>query len=323
MEDADHHHNHSGHNHGFQKNRKALLIAIAVTGAIMVVEIVGGFLANSLALLSDAGHMLTDVSSLVLSLIALQLAARPSSPTRTYGFYRMEILAALINGATLILISAFIFYEAYHRLKAAEAVDSLTMLGVAAIGLVANGIAAWAMLPSSRENLNIRGAYLHILGDLLSSVGVLLGGSLIYFTDWYWVDPVLSVGICIVILRGAVLLVKESVNILLEAVPKDVDLNEVQRALRTLPGVKDTHHVHLWTISSGIYALSAHLLIDNLMMSETGKIIQEVNRLLLNKFRISHTTLQLECENCQEGFHCAMDRECVAVHSPERREGRP
>jgi len=320
MEDADHHHNHSGHNQGFQKNRKALLIAIAVTGAIMVVEIVGGFLANSLALLSDAGHMLTDVSSLVLSLIALQLAARPSSPTRTYGFYRMEILAALINGATLILISAFIFYEAYHRLKAAEAVDSLTMLGVAAIGLVANGIAAWAMLPSSRENLNIRGAYLHILGDLLSSVGVLLGGSLIYFTDWYWVDPVLSVGICIVILRGAVLLVKESVNILLEAVPKDVDLNEVQRALRTLPGVKDTHHVHLWTISSGIYALSAHLLIDNLMMSETGKIIQEVNRLLLNKFRISHTTLQLECENCQEGFHCAMDRECVAVHSPERRE---
>ena len=323
MEDADHHHNHSGHNHGFQKNRKALLTAIAVTGAIMVVEIVGGFLANSLALLSDAGHMLTDVSSLILSLIALQLAARPSSPTRTYGFYRMEILAALINGATLILISAFIFYEAYHRLKASEAVDSLTMLGVAAIGLVANGIAAWAMLPSSKENLNIRGAYLHILGDLLSSVGVLLGGLLIYFTGWYWVDPVLSVGICIVILRGAVLLVKESVNILLEAVPKDVDLNEVQRALRTLPGVKDTHHVHLWTISSGIYALSAHLLIDNLMMSETGKIIQEVNRLLLNKFRISHTTLQLECENCQEGFHCAMDRECVAVHSPERREGRP
>lgn len=320
MEDADHHHNHSGHNHGFQKNRKALLIAIAVTGAIMVVEIVGGFLANSLALLSDAGHMLTDVSSLILSLIALQLAARPSSPTRTYGFYRMEILAALINGATLILISAFIFYEAYHRLKAAEAVDSLTMLGVAAIGLVANGIAAWAMLPSSKENLNIRGAYLHILGDLLSSVGVLLGGLLIYFTDWYWVDPVLSVGICIVILRGAVLLVKESVNILLEAVPKDVDLNDVQRALRTLPGVKDTHHVHLWTISSGIYALSAHLLIDNLMMSETGKIIQEVNRLLLRKFKISHTTLQLECENCQEGFHCAMDRECVAVHSPERRE---
>jgi cobalt-zinc-cadmium efflux system protein len=318
MEDANHHHDHSGHNHGFQKNRKALLIAIAVTGAIMVVEIVGGFLANSLALLSDAGHMLTDVSSLILSLIALQLAARPSSAKRTYGFYRMEILAAFVNGATLMIISALIFYEAYHRLKSAEAVDSLTMLGVAAIGLVANGIAAWAMLPSSKENLNIRGAYLHILGDLLSSVGVLVGGAAIYFTGWYWIDPVLSVGICIVILRGAVQLVKESVNILLEAVPKEVDLNEVQRALQTLPGVKGTHHVHLWTISSGIYALSAHLLIDNLLMSETGKIIQEVNRLLLNKFRISHTTLQLECENCTEGFYCTMDRECVAMHPPEQ-----
>ena len=320
MEDASHHHDHSEHNHGFQKNRKALLIAIGVTGATMVVEIVGGLLSNSLALLSDAGHMLTDVSSLILSLIALQLATRPSSATRTYGFYRMEILAALINGATLVLISALIFYEAYHRLKAAEPVDSLTMLGVAAVGLIANGIAAWAMLSSSQENLNIRGAYLHILGDLLSSVGVLLGGVLIYFTGWYWIDPILSVGICIVILRGAVLLVIESVNILLEAVPRDVDLNEVQRALRTLPGIKDTHHVHLWTISSGIYALSAHLLIDNLMMSETGKIIREVNRLLRSRFKISHTTLQLECENCQEGFSCSMDQECVALHPPARRE---
>jgi len=315
MKDADHHHHdHPGHNHGFQKSRKALLIAIAVTGAIMVVEIIGGVLANSLALLSDAGHMLTDASSLILSLIALKLTTRPSSPTRTYGFYRMEILAALINGSTLVLISAWISYEAYQRLKAVEAVDSLTMLGVAAVGLVANGIAAWAMLSSSRENLNIRGAYLHILGDLLSSVGVLIGGMVIYFTGWYWIDPVLSVGICIVILRGAVLLVKESVNILLEAVPEEVDLHEVQRSLRTLPGVKDTHHVHLWTISSGIYALSAHLLIDNLMMSETAKIIEEVNRLLLNKFGISHTTIQLECENCTEGFYCTMDRECVAMH---------
>jgi cobalt-zinc-cadmium efflux system protein len=318
MKDPDHHHlDHPGHNHGFQKSRKALLIAIAVTGAIMVVEIIGGVLANSLALLSDAGHMLTDASSLILSLIALQLTTRPSSPTRTYGFYRMEILAALINGSTLALISTWIFYEAYQRLKAPEAVDSLTMLGVAAVGLVANGIAAWAMLSSSRENLNIRGAYLHILGDLLSSVGVLIGGLVIYFTGWNWIDPVLSVGICIVILRGAVLLVKESVNILLEAVPREVDLREVQRSLRTLPGVKDMHHVHLWAISSGIYALSAHLLIDNLMMSETAKIIEEVNRLLLNKFRISHTTIQLECENCTEGFYCTMDRECVAMH-PKR-----
>jgi len=232
----------------------------------------------------------------------------------------MEILAALINGSTLALISTWIFYEAYQRLKAPETVDSLTMLGVAAVGLVANAIAAWAMLSSSLENLNIRGAYLHILGDLLSSVGVLIGGLVIYFTGWYWIDPVLSVGICLVILRGAVVLVKESVNILLEAVPREVDLTEVQRSLRTLPGVKDMHHVHLWAISSGIYSLSAHLLIDNLMMSETAKIIEEVNRLLLSKFKISHTTIQLECENCTEGFYCTMDRECVAMHPPPHDE---
>ena len=315
MEPAGHHHHdHPGHNHGFQKNRKALRIAIMVTGAIMVVEVVGGFLANSLALLSDAGHMLTDVSSLVLSLIALQLTTRPASATRTYGFYRMEILAALINGATLGLISAFIFYEAYQRLKAAEAVDSLTMAGVAAVGLVANAIAAWAMLPASKENLNIRGAYLHILGDLLSSVGVLVGGLVIYFTGWHWVDPLLSVGICLVILRGAFLLVRESVNILLEAVPGEIDLGEVQRSLRSLSGVKDTHHLHVWTISSGLYALSAHLLIDDVMMSQTAKIIAEVNQLLLSRFKISHTTLQLECENCTEGFYCTLDKECVALH---------
>ncbi|MBP1712895.1 MAG: Co/Zn/Cd efflux system component [Deltaproteobacteria bacterium] len=315
MPDADHHfQDHPGHNHGFQKGRKGLLIAIAVTGVIMVVEIIGGVLANSLALLSDAGHMLTDVSSLILSLIALQLTTRPSSATRTYGFYRMEILAALINGTTLSLISAWIFYEAYQRLKAPEAVDSMMMLGVAAVGLVANGIAAWAMLSSSKGNLNIRGAYLHILGDLLSSIGVLIGGLVIYFSGWNWIDPLLSAGICIVILRGAILLVKESVNILLEAVPKEIDLPEVQRTLRTLPGVKDMHHVHLWSISSGIYALSAHVLVDNLMMSETAKIIEEVNRLLLNKFKISHTTIQLECENCTDGFYCTMDRECVAIH---------
>lgn len=316
MTDHDHgshgHHDHN-HDHGLQKNRKALLIAIFVTGAIMVVEVIGGFLANSLALLSDAGHMLTDVSSLILSLVALQMTARPSSPTRTYGFYRMEILAALINGTTLILISAFIFYEAYQRFVVPEAVNSVTMLGVAAIGLVANGIAAWAMMHSSRENLNIRGAYLHILGDALSSVGVLAGGLIIYFTGWNVIDPILSIVICIVILRGAVLLVKESVNILLEAVPRELDLNEVQRSIQSLPGVKGLHHVHLWSISSGMYALSAHILIEDIMMSHTARIIQEVNQLLLKRFKVSHTTIQLECENCAEGFYCTMDRECVAM----------
>ena len=299
-----------------ETNRKALWVAIGITAIVMVVEVIGGYLANSLALLSDAGHMLTDVMALLLSLVALQLAVRPPSLTKTFGLYRMEILAALINGTTLILIAVYILYEAYQRFRSSVVVESRIMLLVAAVGLVANGLAAWAMMRTNRENLNIRGAYLHILGDALSSLGVIGGGLVIYYTGWFIVDPIISVGICLVILRGAFVLVKDSVNILLEAVPKDVDLEVVQKVLKAIPGVKDLHHVHLWTITSGIHALSAHVLVGDIRMSRTGEILQEINSLLKEKFRIPHTTIQFECENCEEGFTCNMDRDCIAVTHP-------
>ena len=288
-------------------------MAMGITVIVMVIEAIGGFFANSLALLSDAGHMLTDVMALLLSLIALQLALRPPSLTKTFGLYRMEILAALINGATLILIAVFILYEAYQRFRSPVVVDTRIMLLVAAVGLVANGLAAWAMMRANKENLNMRGAYLHILGDAFSSLGVIGGGLIIYFTGWSVVDPIISLGICLVILRGAFVLVKDSVNILLEAVPKDVDLEVVQRVLKAIPGVKDLHHVHLWTITSGIHALSAHVLVGDIRMSRTGEILQEINNLLRERFRIPHTTIQFECENCEEGFTCNMDRECIGV----------
>lgn len=297
----------------WEKNQKVLWIAIGLTGMIMIVEVIGGLIANSLALLSDAGHMLTDVMSLALSLFALRLAMRPPSSTKTFGFYRMEILAALVNGTTLIFISGYILYEAYQRFGATEHVDSRTMLLVAALGLIANGIAALAMMRSSQESLNIRGAYLHILGDALSSIGVLMGGLTILLTGWYVVDPIISVLICLVILRGAFMLMKDSVNILLEAVPRGTDLEEVENALRSIPGVNDLHHLHLWTITSSIHALSAHVLVDDVLTSRTGEILQEIKRVLREKFRIGHTTIQFECENCEEGFYCDMDRVCVAV----------
>jgi cobalt-zinc-cadmium efflux system protein len=308
-----------GNLHSFKRNRKALLIATGITGVIMIVEFIGGYLANSLALMSDAGHMLTDIMSLFLSLVALHLTTRTPSSTRTYGLYRMEIFAALINGTTLILLSAYILYEAYERFTSPQVVDSKTMLVVATIGLVANGIAAWAMRRSSKENLNIRGAYLHILGDALSSIGVIVGGFIIYSLEWYLVDPMISAAICLVILRGAFILVKESANVLLDAVPKEIDLYEVERSLKTIAGVKDLHHVHLRAIASGVFSLSAHVLIDDMLMSRTGQILQDINRLLAEKFRISHTTIQLECENCTEGFICSIDKGCVAVsqtHGP-------
>jgi len=296
------------HAQSYEKNRRSLWIAMGVTVSVMVVEVIGGILSNSLALFSDAGHMLADGMSIMLSLVALQLAMRPPSSTKTFGLYRLEILAALINGTTLTLISAYILYQAYHRLAAPQAVESQTMLWVAFVGLVANGIAAWAMKRSSKESLNIRGAYLHVLGDILSSLGVIIGGLIIHFTGWYVVDPILSVIICLVILRGAYVLVKDSTNILLEAVPKDVDLEEVQKTLKSIPGVRDLHHVHLWTITSGMHALSAHVLVGDIRMSRTGTMRQEINKLLLEKYRISHSTIQFECENCQEGFYCHLDR---------------
>ncbi len=304
---------HHENGRALEVNRRALWIAIGITAAIMVVEFAGGILSNSLALMSDAGHMLTDIMSLVLSLIALQLTTRGPSSTKTYGLYRMEILAALVNGTTLILISLYIFYEAYKRFTAAEVIDVRTMLIVASIGLVANLFAALAMMRGSRENLNIRGAYLHILGDALSSVGVIIGGTIIYFTRWSVVDPIISVAISVVILRGAFVLVKDALNVLLEAVPRDIDLESVQKALKAIPGVKDLHHLHLWTITSGAHALSAHVLIDDILMSRTGQILEDINHLLLERYRIGHTTVQFECENCSEGFYCNMDRGCVPV----------
>lgn len=302
------------HNHDWESSRRGLGIAIGITGIVMIVEFIGGIWANSLALLSDAGHMLTDIMSLSLSLFALYLALRPPSSTKTYGLYRMEILAALINGSTLILIAVFIIYEAYQRFGNLERVDSHMMIGVAVVGLLANGIAAVALMGSSQGSLNIRGAYLHILGDGLSSIGVIAGGLIIAYTGWYAIDPIISLIICGVIAWGAIALVKEAVNILLEAVPKDVNLGEVQSAILSIPGVKELHHVHLWTITSGIHALSAHVVVGDVLTSRTTPMLEDINRVLREKFRIPHTTIQFECENCDEGTLCTMDRACVAVH---------
>ncbi|MGQ9858008.1 MAG: cation diffusion facilitator family transporter [Thermodesulfobacteriota bacterium] len=310
-------------NHAFGANRRALLVAMGITVGIMVVEAIGGFWANSLALLSDAGHMLMDVLALGLSLIALQFTVRPASPTKTYGFYRMEILAALVNGSSLLLICGFIMYEAYRRFKAPEEVDTATMLVVAAIGLVANVGAAMAMTRRSKESLNLRGAYLHIIGDALSSIGVILGGLIIRYTGWQVVDPIISALICVVIFRGALKLVGESVHILLESVPRNLDLAEIQKELLRIPGVKDLHDVHLWTISSGIYAMSAHVLVDDILMSRTGEILQEVNRLLRSHYGIEHTTIQFECENCEEGFYCDVQAGCVGVTRRQRQPHGP
>ena len=300
---TDHAH---GHYSSTMTNQRRLLIALAITGLMTVVELVGGLMSNSLALQGDAGHMFTDTLALGLSVVALSLARRPASQTRTYGFHRAEVLAALGNGTILVLICGFIFYEAYQRFVEPPEVRGTLMLAVAAVGLLANLVGILILRSASRDNLNVRGAFLHMWGDTISSVGVIVAGVIILATGWTMADPIISIFIGLLILRGAVKLVLESSDILLEAVPRHLDVTQISNALREIEGVRDVHDMHLWTITSGIYALSCHLLIEDRMVSSSSRIVEEVNQALSQKFGIGHSTLQLECEECENSPVCRL-----------------
>lgn len=285
-------------------NRRALFLALLITAIIFGVELVGGLLSNSLSLLSDAGHMLTDTLALSLALLAAFFSARPATKERTFGFYRLEILSALFNGVVLSLVSLYIFYQAYLRLLAPVAIKSDLMLMVATIGLLANIGAAVILAKSSRDNLNVKGAFLHIISDAVSSVGVIVGGVLIHFLGWYYVDPILGFVIGIMIMRGAVNLVFESVNILLEAAPAGINLSEVAAAIKTVKGVEALHDLHIWTITSGLHAISAHVVIAEAEVRRSAAIIKEINGLVKTKYQITHATFQTECDSCPEGLLC-------------------
>ncbi|MBU1356051.1 MAG: cation diffusion facilitator family transporter [Candidatus Edwardsbacteria bacterium] len=295
-------HNHDHHHHR-QAGQKGLFITLILTGLVMLAEFLGGWLSGSLALLSDAGHMLTDVLAIALSLLAMRFALQPATEKKTYGFFRLEILAALINGITLILLSGYIFYEAWQRFSSPIEIKSGLMIIVAVIGLLANLAGFFILKSSSKHSLNVRGAFLHIIGDLLSSVAVVIGGLLIRFTGFYLIDPILSIIIGLVILKGAYGLVKESVDILLEAAPAGIESREIEKVLAGIKGVKALHHLHVWSLSSGIHALSAHVQIDDQMTSQSDALLKEIQELLEHKFGILHTTIQFECTECN-GVNC-------------------
>jgi cobalt-zinc-cadmium efflux system protein len=279
-------------------NQRKLFIALIITAVVMIAEIIGGLLANSLALLSDAGHMLTDILAIGLNLAAMKFAQKPPTPSKTFGFYRLEILAAFFNGMLLFFISFYIFYEAYHRLVHPREIKGLFMLGVAFIGLIANGAGILLLRKSIHTSLNVKSAFFHIVGDTISSVGVIAGGLLILYTDWYLVDPLISIFIGILILRGAYALIMESIDIFLEATPKDINMEELVDEIHNIRGVKGVHHLHLWTITSGINAMSAHILIDDLLISSSAGILKEMKSLLRNKYKIEHSTIQFESKAC-------------------------
>ncbi len=292
------------HEHANHATSRPLKITLGLVLVIMVAEIIGGILSNSLALLSDAGHMLTDALALGLSLFAMNLARRPATPTRTFGYHRAEIMAALANGTILVLVSAFIFYEAYQRFSALPTVKTPLMMIIAGIGLAANLIGIALLRRGSRKSINVRAAFWHVAGDTLSSVGVIIAGAIIYFTGWYVADPIVAVVIGMVILWGAVRIVREASDILLESVPPHVRIEDVSAAVKKVEGVVDMHDVHVWTITSGIYALSAHLSIADQTVSQSCDIVTRVNTVLADDFNITHTTLQLECESCPTGLVC-------------------
>ena len=276
---------------------RALRIALALTGGFLVAEVVGGILSNSLALLADAGHMLTDVAALSLSLFVAWFSRQPAAAHRTYGYLRWEILAAFINGAALLLISGWIIWEALVRLRTPEPLAGGLMLVVALGGLVINVIAAWILRPAPGASLNLRGAYLHVLGDLLGSVGTVVAALLVRFAGLTIADPVASIVMTALIVRGAWSLVRESVDVLLESAPAHIPLDAVRRQLEAIPGIESVHDLHIWTVTSSMVAMSAHAIVR-----EPGRhqhVLEHVHD-AMRLFGIQHVTVQLERQEMYE-----------------------
>lgn len=288
-----HPHTHSLGAHAHGASTRALSWALGLTLFILIAEGVGGWVSNSLALLADAGHVLTDAGALGLSLFVAWLARQPGSPAKTYGYLRWEILAALINGATLLLISVWIIIEAVMRFKNPEPVQGGVMLVVALIGFGVNGIAVWLLHGVRDGSLNVRGAYLHVLGDMLASGGTVVAALVIRTSGWLAADPVASLVTTVLIMSGAWRLVKESVDVLLEAAPAHIALDAVRTRLEALAGVESIHDLHVWTVTSGMVALSAHAIVRE--SSDHQSVLNEAHD-ILQTMGIQHVTIQLECE---------------------------
>lgn len=277
-------------------NRKALGWALLITSVFFVIELAGGILANSLALLSDAGHLLSDMGALGLSYFAIWFARRPATREKTYGYYRVEILAALINGVVLALVAIFIFIEAYKRLLSPQEVNTGLMMGVAVAGLFANILVAYILHQGDyKENLNVRSAFLHVLGDILGSLGAIVAGILIWFTGNYLFDTIISIVIAIIILFSVYRLLNDTLHVLLEGTPKHLDYVEISETIRDVSGVESIHDLHIWTVTSGFVCLSCHVVKDN--REDSQEVLLRINRALKEGFGIEHTTVQVETED--------------------------
>lgn len=274
--------------------------SIALTGGFFAFELAGGYLTNSIALLTDAAHNFMDFFALALSWFAIYISELPPTDTRTYGFHRVEVFVSFVNSLILLLLTIPIFYEVYMRFRSPEPVKSLGVMAIAAIGLAVNLAVALRLRHFATSEANIRSAFLHIAGDAAASLGVIAGAAIIYFTGWYYADPLIGAAIGVIIIAGCVSMLRDSSQILLEGVPRDIDLNEVMEDIKKTGGVSSVHSLHIWSICHNVYALSAHLDIVPVQRWRMGEIFGEVNERLAEKYHIFYTTLQAECIGCDQ-----------------------
>ncbi len=284
-----------------EPNKKNLLISVLLNAGITLAQFIGGFLSNSLALISDAVHNLSDTMAIIISYVAMRIGKKDSTAKNTFGFKRIEILAALFNAVVLILISVYLFYEAYLRFLEPEPIKGKTMFLVASVGLLGNLISVLLLHKDSGHNLNVKAAYLHLLGDTLSSVGVIIGAVLIYFWNVNWIDPLLTIIIGIVIIRGTWSIIKETIEILMQASPVGLDLKEIKFEIEKHPDIHNIHHIHAWRLSDNITHFQCHADVNkNIYIKEVDKIRIDLENILHKKFNIDHITIQMELDTCTE-----------------------
>ena len=305
-------HDHAGHDHTHGMAKQTLRLAFFLTLIILAAELAGGLISHSLALLSDAGHVLTDIFALGLAWFATSQAERPANARKTFGYHRVGILAALINAVTLILIAIWILYEAVQRFQHPEPIQPLVMFVSAGIGIAVNLYIGFG-LHKEEDNLNVRAAALHVFGDVGASVAVIVAGLIILLTGWTMADPVLSVGIAALIAIGAWRILRETMDILLEATPREISMRDLVVDMKSVPGIEDVHDLHVWSIASGMCALSCHAMIRDLPASESAFILRNLETMLIEKYSIGHSTVQFECHGhldcyCSvDGLYCQME----------------
>jgi cobalt-zinc-cadmium efflux system protein len=293
-----------GHDHTAGANPKSMWIALCLTGSFMLAEFIGGVLSSSLALISDAAHMLTDTAALGIGLFAIHMARRAADQRRTFGYARSEIIAAAFNAGMLFVVAIYILFEAYQRLRNPPEIQSSAMLIIAVLGLVVNLISMKVLSSGKDHNLNMKGAYLEVWSDMLGSLGVIGGALLIRFTGWTWVDPIIAVAIALWVLPRTLSLMRESVNVLLEGVPAGVDLSDIEKTIASSAGVRGVHDLHVWAITTGKSSLSAHVLLEPSADFDAVRI--DVASQLEKKFNLHHSTLQCEREACEAGEECGI-----------------